>query len=172
MSASIGAPKSGGPVAWPNMPDAQSGCAKSADTLGVLATLPGGLYVQRQLQLANLLVGFEQQQTLYCFNWGGPVADENANPKNNADFSDTILRMKEDSSCCVRFCIGTLRPFKMAVFPYSKATNYPPKEMDAFLLPNAVTVEKPFRFPFLCLWRPLLRIRHNTYGCESFILTT
>ena len=52
----------------------------------------------------------------------------------------------------------------MAVFPYSKATNWPPKEMDVFSLPNAVTIERPFRFPVLCLWRPLLRIRHNTFG--------
>jgi hypothetical protein len=36
--------------------------------------------------------------------------------------------------------------------------------MDVFSLPNAVTVERPFRFPILCLWRPLLRVRHNTRG--------
>lgn len=47
---------------------------------------------------------------------------------------------------------------------YSKLANYPPKEMDVFALPNAVTVERPFRLPLLCLWRPLLRVRHNTRG--------
>jgi hypothetical protein len=147
------------------MPEAQSGAAKSADTLGVLASAPGGLYIQRQLQLAELLVGFEQRATLYCFNWN-VTQDEEANPATTADFSDSILRMKEDSSCMMRFCIGSLRPFRMAVFPYSKSANYPPKEMDAFALPNGVTVERPFRCPVLCLWRPLLRVRHNTHGCE------
>jgi hypothetical protein len=84
----------GGPVAWPAMSGEQSGAAKNIDTLGVLATAPGGLYVQRQLQLATLLVGFEQRATLYCFNWQ-PTADEAANPQTTADFSDTVLRMKE-----------------------------------------------------------------------------
>ena len=94
----------GGPGAWPAMSGEQSGAAKNADTLGVLATAPGGLYVQRQLQLATLLVGFEQRATLYCFIWQ-PTADEAANPQTTADFSDTVLRMKEDSDCMVRFCI-------------------------------------------------------------------
>lgn len=158
-------PSAQGPVPWPNMPGVQSGYAKNADTLGVLGSAPGGLYVQRQLQLATLLVGFEQRATLYCFNWA-VTQDEKANPATTADFSDTILRMKEDSDCLTRFCIGSLRPFRMAVFPYSKSANYPPKEMDVFALPNGVTVERPFRLPFLCLCRPLLRVRHNTFGCE------
>lgn len=164
QGVSIANPSAQGPAMWPNMQHAQSGAAKNADTLGVLAAAPGGLYVQRQLQLATLLIGFEQRATLYCFNWQ-VTQDEAANPKDTADFSDTVLRMKEDSDCCTRFCIGSLRPFRMAIFPYSKAANYPPKEMDVFALPNGVTVERPFRCPLLCLWRPLLRIRHNTMGC-------
>jgi hypothetical protein len=155
----------GGPVAWPAMPGAQSGCAKNADTLGTLATAPDGLYIQRQMQLLNLLFNFEQRTTLYAYNWRETPNPDDVNAATTADLSDTVLRMKEDSDCMVRFCIGSLRPFRMAVFPYSKATDYPPKHMDVFSLPNAVTIERPFRLPVFCLWRPLLRIRHNSMGC-------
>ena len=80
----------GGPVAWPTLSGAQAGCAKTADTLGTLATAPGGLYIQRQLQLADLILSFQQQTTLYCFNWQLPTTEaaDKANPKDAADFSE------------------------------------------------------------------------------------
>ena len=154
------------PGAWPGLSSAQVGAAKAGDTVAVVAQAPGGMYVQRNRQLQQLLTGFEQKNTLYCFNWtpsekAGVSPDH---PEATADFSDTVLRMREESDCCTRFCIGSLRPFRMSVYPYSKATNFPPKGMDTFSLPNAVTIERPCRLPILCAWRPLLRLRHNSMG--------
>ncbi len=103
---------------------------------------------------------------LYCYNWtpSSKAGADAERPHLTADFDDTVLRMHEDSSCCARYCIGSLRPFRMAVYPYSKAANFPPKGTDIFAMPNAVTLERPFRLPWLCCCRPLLRVRHNTMG--------
>jgi len=123
------------------------------------------MYVQRSMQLLQLVTGCEQKNTLYCYNWTPPSAGADVErPEATADFGDTVLRMREESGCCIRFCIGSLRPFRMAVYPYSKNANFPPKDMDPFGLPNAVTLERPFRLPILCCFRPLLRVRHNTLG--------
>lgn len=51
-----------------------------------------------------------------CYAWAPPAdANTEANPKEAANLSDSILRFKEDSTCCWRLWVGGQRPFRMCV---------------------------------------------------------
>jgi hypothetical protein len=85
------------------------------------------------------------------------------------DLSDSILRFKEESTCCWRLWVGGLRPFRMGIYPYSKIAAEQAKargavEPSPWLDPDGVILERPFKFPIFCLCRPVLRVRHNSLG--------
>ena len=93
------------PNAWGGaiLSQAQIGAAKNGDTLGVVGAAPGGMYVQRNMQLLQLVTGCEQKNTLYCYNWTPPSAGADVErPEATADFGDTVLRMREECECAVR----------------------------------------------------------------------
>jgi hypothetical protein len=133
--------------------------AASTDVLSSLLSHKG-IWLAKWIDLLNIVTGCERNNRYKLRSWdpvGGAVK------ATDGIRSDDIYKMKEKSDCCCRLCLGPMREFKMALYPYAEG-QYPPPGADIFFLPGAVTLERPFRCTLLCLNRPVLRVRHGTVG--------
>lgn len=133
--------------------------AASTDVLSALPQLPG-LWLAKWIDLLNIVTGCERNNRYKLRVWD-PVSG--ADKATDGIRSQDIFKMKEQSDCCCRLCLGPARAFKMALYPYAEG-QYPPPDADVFFLPGAVTLERPFRCTFACLQRPVLRVRHGSVG--------
>ena len=85
-----------------------------------------------------------------CESKNAYTMKDNDNPKG-----PNLFKAKEDSGCCNRNCIApALRPFHM--FIRNEYTN----EM-------AIQIERDYSFPFLCLFRPELRVYDMLKGVRN-----
>lgn len=110
--------------------------------------------------LLNIVTGCERNNRYKLRAWDPQAGAQKA---SDGIRSDDIYKMKEQSDCMCRICLGSMREFKMSLYPYAEG-QYPPAGADIFYLPGAVTLERPFRCTLLCLNRPVLRVRHGTVG--------
>lgn len=129
------------------------------DLLSALDRLKG-VFVQQRIDLLEVVAGCDSKQRYHVSAWDPQLGDKRPNDGRG----DELLKFKEESDCCIRLLCGPNRPFSMALFANSPTIGSYHKVPDPITLQDAIVLERPFKCTFLCLARPILKIRHNSMG--------
>ena len=107
------------------------------------------------------------QSRFKAYAWDDALGAE----KPSLGKGEELFRYKEESNCLVRQCLGSARPYKMAMWPNSPVigTFRGPTD-DPFHHPDALIIERPFRCTIFCLWRSIFRVRHNTVSAWLIVV--
>lgn len=123
-----------------------------------------GVFINQRIDVLEVVTGCEGRNKYILSAWD-PVLGE-AQPKQGK--GDELMKFKEESDCCIRLLCGPARPFQMALFADSPSIGTYRKGPDPLTLPDAIILERPFKCTFLCLARPIIKIKHNSLGCECW----
>lgn len=120
-----------------------------------------GLYICQDVSLVEALTGCDTQNKYTAFAWNSKLGAEKA---KDGKYGESLFRFKERSNCFVRQVCGPRREFKMAVASDSPRIATYQAGGEPLNFGDALTLERPFKCTFLCLWRSILRVKHNKLG--------
>jgi hypothetical protein len=132
----------------------------------VLSTLAGvrGLFISQQIRIWDALGVCEQNNRYQVSAWDPSSGAGEGQYAKDGIVSEPLFEFKERSNCFVRQLCHNARPFNMAMFAISPRIPSYWSMGDAFLHPDAITLERPFRCTVGPFFRSRVRVKHNALG--------